>query len=403
MECPEVPNKIDTGFVGPDVFNIVESTPQGPLVNKRIERGHLVEWVNDREVQEATGGAVPKFKMIELSGHASESGVGITFDTVVCGFFIPPWLKVFVLAHQPLNGFFQSYANGMHRIWTFQFSTDRGSVTWSYSTSTASTRAVYLSDGEDFTTRLRRHMIFYSGSSHHPVFPGFVLAETVVHDVIESLEGIHRELVMFEEVTAYGGVHREKLEKIIKMDNKVFKERHQLNTARKIMLFLLVETSHPLATEALVWNDVANVARCYLDVLDSLEQRLTVMEKRVANQLTTIFNLVAREDTKATIQLAEAAKRDSSSMKTLAVVTMAFLPATFLATVFAMPSLSTSPPTGPGLKVFLAIAIPTTVAILLLWAGVTQRQIIRDLWEDGFSPQGFPSQGFSSEITYPGR
>jgi hypothetical protein len=64
-------------------------------------------------------------------------------------------------------------------------------------------------------------------------------------------------------------------------------------------------------------------------------------------------------------------------MKTLAVMTMVFLPATFYASVFAMPSLSVDQP--PDFKVYLALAIPTTAAILLAWAAITQRQIIRDL------------------------
>lgn len=63
-------------------------------------------------------------------------------------------------------------------------------------------------------------------------------------------------------------------------------------------------------------------------------------------------------------------------MKTLAVMTMAFLPATFLASVFAMPSLVLDQP--PGFNVYLAISIPTTIAILLGWAAITQRQAIRE-------------------------
>ena len=66
-------------------------------------------------------------------------------------------------------------------------------------------------------------------------------------------------------------------------------------------------------------------------------------------------------------------------MKTLAVMSMAFLPATFLAAVFAMPSLTGDRTSGPGFKVYLALSIPTTVAILLGWAAITQRQAIRVL------------------------
>lgn len=59
-----------------------------------------------------------------------------------------------------------------------------------------------------------------------------------------------------------------------------------------------------------------------------------------------MFNLIAREEARASIKLAdaslkiaEAAKGDSGAMKTVAVMTMLFLPATFFAALFSMPLL----------------------------------------------------------------
>jgi len=48
---------------------------------------------------------------------------------------------------------------------------------------------------------------------------------------------------------------------------------------------------------------------------------------------------MARGDAQTNIVLAKAAREDSYSMKTIAVMTMAFLPATYLAALFALPLL----------------------------------------------------------------
>ncbi|KAK1753794.1 hypothetical protein QBC47DRAFT_387148 [Echria macrotheca] len=57
---------------------------------------------------------------------------------------------------------------------------------------------------------------------------------------------------------------------------------------------------------------------------------LEFMNKRAGAQMTALYNHIAQ-------QIATAAKQDSSDMKAIAILTMAFLPATFVATFFAMP------------------------------------------------------------------
>ena len=94
-----------------------------------------------------------------------------------------------------------------------------------------------------------------------------------------------------------------------------------------------------------------------------------------------LFAFLTHEDSKINIEianaskaLAEATKRDGSSMKTIAVLTMAFLPATFLAALFAIPSLGWNQP--DKFTLYWACVIPITALTFALWAVLTKRQAI---------------------------
>lgn len=80
--------------------------------------------------------------------------------------------------------------------------------------------------------------------------------------------------------------------------------------------------------------------------LEALDLELESLKERAENQMDVLKNLLAREEARASIKLAdaslkiaEAAKGDSGAMKTVAVMTMLFLPATFFAALFSMPLL----------------------------------------------------------------
>jgi Mg2+ and Co2+ transporter CorA len=77
-------------------------------------------------------------------------------------------------------------------------------------------------------------------------------------------------------------------------------------------------------------------------------------------------------------QLAEATKQDSSTMKTIAVMTMAFLPATFFAALFAVPSLQWDKPRviGSNFWIYLAFALPSTALVFLVWLLVMNWKLI---------------------------
>lgn len=81
-----------------------------------------------------------------------------------------------------------------------------------------------------------------------------------------------------------------------------------------------------------------------------------------------MIGLSLAEDSKS---LAVVAGHDSFSMQTLAILTMAFLPATFLATVFAMPIMEWEKGMGavmrPEIALYIGLSVPLTVCIFGGW------------------------------------
>lgn len=87
-----------------------------------------------------------------------------------------------------------------------------------------------------------------------------------------------------------------------------------------------------------------------------------------------IFNLINQKDAAASLRIAESAKQDSSSMKVVAMMTLVFLPGTFFATLFAVPSLRWDEDVVVTQQfwIYLAFTMPCTILLLSLYLG--QRQ-----------------------------
>ncbi|KAK4448423.1 hypothetical protein QBC34DRAFT_465825 [Podospora aff. communis PSN243] len=107
--------------------------------------------------------------------------------------------------------------------------------------------------------------------------------------------------------------------------------------------------------------EVMTTIRTLQQQMDSWEIHINYIRARAKNQLTVLFNLIARYDAASNIAVAWAAKKDSSSMKSIAVMTMAFLPGTFLAALFTLPSLPA--PAQIEFWVYWALAIPVTLFV----------------------------------------
>ncbi len=77
-----------------------------------------------------------------------------------------------------------------------------------------------------------------------------------------------------------------------------------------------------------------------------------------------------KELTEANLEIARAAKSDSGAMKTISIMTMLFLPATYFAALFSVPTLQWDKQdiTGNRFWVYWAFTIPTTVCVFIVWA-----------------------------------
>ncbi|KAH7307964.1 hypothetical protein B0I35DRAFT_100994 [Stachybotrys elegans] len=128
------------------------------------------------------------------------------------------------------------------------------------------------------------------------------------------------------------------------------------------------------------------------------------LQERVRTQSTVIWSLLTHEDTSLTLELADCTQRlteqstnlaeksvlianrsglmaeqalkDSSSMKTISVMTMAFLPGTFFAALFALPSLKwdESVVVQDRFWVYWVFTLPATLLVFVLWFLLTQRK-----------------------------
>ncbi|OTA95386.1 hypothetical protein M434DRAFT_69401 [Hypoxylon sp. CO27-5] len=107
---------------------------------------------------------------------------------------------------------------------------------------------------------------------------------------------------------------------------------------------------------------------------------LAYLQYRAERLSGVLFAFLTHEDAAANTNLAAASKRDSSSMKTIAIMTMAFLPATFFAALFAVPSLrwEESKVIQSKFWVYWAFTLPTTALIFCIWLAVANRAWVRD-------------------------
>lgn len=117
------------------------------------------------------------------------------------------------------------------------------------------------------------------------------------------------------------------------------------------------------------------------------------LPKRIQEQRSTIFNLIVQHNQqvnldigRANMQIAESSRRiaeatmsDSASMKTIAILTMVFLPGTAVASFFSMTMFNWSADSGQSLAsvwlwVYFVAAVPLTAVVLAVWWVCTKRR-----------------------------
>ncbi|KAI1876926.1 uncharacterized protein JN550_000998 [Neoarthrinium moseri] len=126
-----------------------------------------------------------------------------------------------------------------------------------------------------------------------------------------------------------------------------------------------------------------------------LEQRIRTIrhsgksfDERARAQFSVISTLISRTNkdladiARASKDLAEDAKKDTSDMKVIALMTMGFLPATFFAALFAIPSLDWDRPgvVTENFWIYWACTVPTTFLIFIIWDFGNGQQMHRQLF-----------------------
>jgi hypothetical protein len=118
-------------------------------------------------------------------------------------------------------------------------------------------------------------------------------------------------------------------------------------------------------------EDIRAQMEFFRGFISNLRHRSTSNEKRLQNEIQLAFNVVAQYNAGTSVEIGRAAQIDSSAMKTIAFVTLIFLPPTFISSVFSMSFFQCGGSNGWAMSdrfwIYWVFAIPTTIATVSVW------------------------------------
>ncbi|KAF2270034.1 hypothetical protein CC78DRAFT_574147 [Lojkania enalia] len=127
-------------------------------------------------------------------------------------------------------------------------------------------------------------------------------------------------------------------------------------------------------------NDASCQIRIHIEsqirMLRNLLLRSQSNKERLQNEIALGYNMIAQRDSQVMRDLGEAARLDSSAVRTIALVTMAFLPPTFISAIFSMSFFNYTPAQDAEARgwsvsnkfwIYWAFAIPLTCLTMAIW------------------------------------
>ncbi|KAI8627880.1 hypothetical protein F5Y19DRAFT_486500 [Xylariaceae sp. FL1651] len=146
-----------------------------------------------------------------------------------------------------------------------------------------------------------------------------------------------------------------------------------LDVAIQTMKRMLARHEHLM--DSTIRNDVSQEIHSQLQFFESfissLRCRSASNEKRMLNEIQLAFNTVAQHDANTSVKIGLATQEDSDTMKSIAFVTLTFLPPTFVCAIFSMSFFDYSPESGWTVSnqfwLYWAFAMPTTLLTALVW------------------------------------
>ncbi|KGO76450.1 hypothetical protein PITC_088640 [Penicillium italicum] len=118
-------------------------------------------------------------------------------------------------------------------------------------------------------------------------------------------------------------------------------------------------------------EDIRLRLRSWQSFIENLRSRSISNEKRLQNEIQLAFNTVAQHDASVTLEIGRATQLDSATMKTIAFVTLTFLPPTFICAIFSMSFFNFGGDSGWTMSskfwIYWVFAIPTTLFTTIVW------------------------------------
>ncbi|KAF2685942.1 hypothetical protein K458DRAFT_365146 [Lentithecium fluviatile CBS 122367] len=114
---------------------------------------------------------------------------------------------------------------------------------------------------------------------------------------------------------------------------------------------------------------------------ETVVSQLQSIQDRVQSQITFLLNTAAQNQSNYTATIALETRRDSAAMKTIAVLTILFLPGTFVATLFSMDMFQWQPDNGaePTVSkmfwVYWIVTAPLTTLVMMIWLLWTRKSV----------------------------
>ena len=262
-----------------------------------------------------------------------------------------------------------------------------------------STRAILFADSasvQDFKSILDSQWCF----AHDPAFMAFVCALKLGREIDQEQDKVKQEI---REVEVRTGYHRWSGRKESRAmgdlsllaarmsgcTTKMASATRKTQVVKQLIELVLDGIKTSTSTQnAIAPNDAKAATSELLAATELLGSRAHMqavdtefVQHRISAQVTALQHLISQKDSLLSQSVAQdsrmlalASQRDSSSMKTLAIVTMLFLPGTFVASVFAMPFFvydqnKDEVTLHRNFGTYWAFTIPLTIVTLLLWTG----------------------------------
>ncbi|RYP73460.1 hypothetical protein DL771_003632 [Monosporascus sp. 5C6A] len=125
------------------------------------------------------------------------------------------------------------------------------------------------------------------------------------------------------------------------------------------------EVSQKLRTSLSDNPDLASRVNMVIESANRHGRDIDNLPDRIASQTDVLYSLIAQRDAKLQYILAKETVKDSKAMKTLAVITIVFLPGTFVAAIFSTDMGPTSK--DRQVPIFAAVVVPVTFLLMVVW------------------------------------